>query len=438
MEDDVWDKIKQGYNFLDPFSDLKKYAGMYLNPQSEAPITPQENAQYYTENLLKPDEAKALRPGYGEVPNEQAVSSVAQNRGLSPEEIAGIQEHLKSIDPIEPENMVNRIGSEGLPVAPMMGTIRRTGETGFLALVPKGKDVPSGEKAALDLIDAAEKKGISGQSLWNFVDDLTGEMGKGNKPPFKKDLKKGLTVIEGQQIDPDSFVGNFHNNVENLQDRFNNSTQKVVYEKPVKKVGDTLFIDTYGSMDIHNAPKTVGGDIPTKASRKGPMAYPGNAEKIKKALDAHDGQIVLGDKSDPFMWQDSKYNHTKKLLEEMNGRDLLVRTRSDLVGRDDYIPLLQKNNSTVQIILPDVLNEEYARATEPGAPSIQRRLEAARRLKDAGVNVDLVQYPSTKEQIANNKSKFGSPINVDDFSDSPELRMDANDILDIENIYRVK
>jgi hypothetical protein len=92
---------------------------------------------------------------------------------------------------------------------------------------------------------------------------------------------------------------------------------------------------------------------------------------------------------DPFAWMDSKYGAGKKALADHQGQPLEIHTRSDLIGRDDYLANIDKDNHKVFMHVPGT-NEDINRYLEPGNPSLLRRLQAAERLRDAGVDVTLV------------------------------------------------
>ncbi len=98
-----------------------------------------------------------------------------------------------------------------------------------------------------------------------------------------------------------------------------------------------------------------------------------------------------GSGPDPFMWMDNKYQTGKQALIDSKGSPLDIHTRSDLIAHDDYLANIDKDNHKVFMHIPPSQDMNIGRALEPGAPSILRRLEAAQKLKDAGVDVHLVQ-----------------------------------------------
>lgn len=65
---------------------------------------------------------------------------------------------------------------------------------------------------------------------------------------------------------------------------------------------------------------------------------------------------------------------------------VMINTKSDLIGRDDYVKALSDNQSAVHLTLISC-DEEFLRKIEPGAPSFRRRLRAASRLISSGIKV---------------------------------------------------
>ena len=64
----------------------------------------------------------------------------------------------------------------------------------------------------------------------------------------------------------------------------------------------------------------------------------------------------------------------------------MINTKSELIASEPYLEALAKNRSAVHITLISS-NNAILRALEPGAPSYEARLEAARALVKAGVRV---------------------------------------------------
>jgi len=90
--------------------------------------------------------------------------------------------------------------------------------------------------------------------------------------------------------------------------------------------------------------------------------------------------------SDSFMWMDDRIKVTKDLLSILRHYNYpyVIFTRSDLVARDDYASLLNKDLAAVQFSISS-LNDDLNAKIEPGAPSAQRRLMALARLSELGI-----------------------------------------------------
>ncbi|NQZ18773.1 MAG: hypothetical protein HRT44_05885, partial [Bdellovibrionales bacterium] len=95
--------------------------------------------------------------------------------------------------------------------------------------------------------------------------------------------------------------------------------------------------------------------------------------------------IRIGSMSDSFMWMDQKIQVTKEFLRLLNHYKYpyLIFTRSDLVARDDYLALIDRDLASIQFSLSST-NDKLNRLIEPGAPSAARRLKALKKLNEAG------------------------------------------------------
>ncbi len=98
--------------------------------------------------------------------------------------------------------------------------------------------------------------------------------------------------------------------------------------------------------------------------------------------------ISMSNSSDPYPPAERSLEITRRCLEIMKDYDvrLLVVTKSDIVTRD--IDLLSEMRSAVSITLT-CLSNSIASKIEPNAPKPEKRIEALRKLKDAGVPVIL-------------------------------------------------
>lgn len=346
----------------------KRFSG--LLPDRDESDLESEMIQHRLRQKLTPAESlMALEPG--NLPNPQRERLSGEELGYLRNQMAG--------------DLVSGAAG-GLNLAPPLaiGAIRKT---------PTGKLLGTVSREAMELGEAGVKNDLSEQAVQEGL------------IPYKPEAMQEATKAPK----PTNETSFFQGIKDRLEARFGDKQPKggVIYKTPVSKQGDALVIDTYGRGDVHNAATMVNGEIrpKSKAAWNAPQPFPADLPKIEKALEKHTGPIVLGNKSDPFMWMDSAYGMTKNLLSKMEGKDLTIRTRSDLIARDDYLPLLQKNNTTVEMVFPQVPREfasnpdELVRMIEPGAPSIKRRMKAMSALREAGINVKAVNHPIPREAL---------------------------------------
>jgi hypothetical protein len=202
----------------------------------------------------------------------------------------------------------------------------------------------------------------------------------------------------------------------------------VLHTTPCTLKDGALFIDTYGRGCTHNSDLN-----PYRKSLKraglwnSPMPFPADLNVVFEYLNNGDyDRIVIGHKSEPFPWMDSKYEISKtimRLVSQLSTCPVQINTSSDLVGRDDYRDVLRPIQGRLTINMrteysrttftkfqimkslgrdvgPTLANiDQIIRCIEPGAPSLKRRQDACTRLTDHGFrikHVSLKHYPKTK------------------------------------------
>jgi hypothetical protein len=101
------------------------------------------------------------------------------------------------------------------------------------------------------------------------------------------------------------------------------------------------------------------------------------------------GSQVASGGNDPLAWIDSKYRCSFKAIKESLGKPLDIHTRSDLVAREDYIEVIDPQYHTVYMHIPN-MPYDILRIVEPGTASVERRIEAIKRLVEAGIMVVVV------------------------------------------------
>lgn len=108
-------------------------------------------------------------------------------------------------------------------------------------------------------------------------------------------------------------------------------------------------------------------------------------------------QIWIGTATDPYQPAERRYRITRQILDvfaQERALDLGITTKSDLVARDtELLSRIARHNSVRVNLTVTTLDEALARKLEPRAPRPALRLEAARKLTDAGVPVGVLAHP---------------------------------------------
>lgn len=106
--------------------------------------------------------------------------------------------------------------------------------------------------------------------------------------------------------------------------------------------------------------------------------------------------VNLGSVCDPYQPAERKYGITKKMLQvfEQHNTPLTIATKSDLITRD--IELLKEisDKTYLNIVVSlSSLNDIITRELEPHSPSISKRLEMIRKLREADLKVGILMMP---------------------------------------------
>ena len=123
------------------------------------------------------------------------------------------------------------------------------------------------------------------------------------------------------------------------------------------------------------------------ASKEGKTPFP-IPSKVKD-LDGVLGRDVPMGHGEPLMWMDTKYKISRKLIWDNNQKPLQINTRSDLIAHDEYIAVLNPSKHVVNIHIAS-LNDDFNKLAERGAPSARRRIQAAAKLAENGIQVQIV------------------------------------------------
>ena len=107
--------------------------------------------------------------------------------------------------------------------------------------------------------------------------------------------------------------------------------------------------------------------------------------------------IAIGTATDPYQPAERRFARTRSILEVFareRGRFLGITTKSDLVLRDVELlrEIARANVLSINMTIT-TLDEKLARLLEPRAPCPRLRLEAVRRLSEAGICVSVFPNP---------------------------------------------
>jgi DNA repair photolyase len=108
-------------------------------------------------------------------------------------------------------------------------------------------------------------------------------------------------------------------------------------------------------------------------------------------------EIAIGTATDPYQPAERRYGITRTILEELAlhaGLDLSFVTKSNLILRDADLlrKIAEKNQLYVNLTITTV-DAQLARILEPRAPRPDLRLEAVRKLNEAGVPAGVICAP---------------------------------------------
>jgi len=110
---------------------------------------------------------------------------------------------------------------------------------------------------------------------------------------------------------------------------------------------------------------------------------------VNKAI-AMDVPMRFGIRFEDFIQPEREAGISLTLLEYLAdvAYPLMINTKSNLVGDDDYLDALARNEAGAAVHITMISSDDgLLKRLEPGAPSFKRRLWAAKRLSDAGVRV---------------------------------------------------
>ncbi|MDR2846602.1 MAG: radical SAM protein [Candidatus Methanoplasma sp.] len=109
------------------------------------------------------------------------------------------------------------------------------------------------------------------------------------------------------------------------------------------------------------------------------------ADRLAKELVGLSGTIGIGTVTDPYQYAEKRFLLTHRCLEVLKARDfrIHVHTKSDLILRDLELIASMRGEVGITITTAD---ERYSKMTEPGAPFPAKRLDALKKLTEAGID----------------------------------------------------
>ncbi len=137
------------------------------------------------------------------------------------------------------------------------------------------------------------------------------------------------------------------------------------------------------------------------------------AQLVEKELFKAKGDFFLSSVCDPYQHIEKKYGLTRKIIEilTLHLRKVHLMTKSSLILRD--LDLLKDISVTLTITTD---REDVRKILEPGAPSVEERIETLRKMKQAGIDISVFVGPvlvMNAENLAWKLSKYVSKVTLD-------------------------
>jgi DNA repair photolyase len=106
--------------------------------------------------------------------------------------------------------------------------------------------------------------------------------------------------------------------------------------------------------------------------------------------------IAMGTNTDPYQRCEGKYHLTRGIVRALGeaGNDFSILTKSTLILRDLDLLMAAAERAPVRVNFSiGTLDESVWKATEPGTPHPRRRVDAVRKLNDAGIPCGVLVAP---------------------------------------------
>ncbi len=164
-------------------------------------------------------------------------------------------------------------------------------------------------------------------------------------------------------------------------------------------------------------------------------------ESLERAGKLATATIFMSSATDPYQGMERRMRLARGALElmaERPPRRVLLQTRSPLVERD-LDTLVRLGSRLVASITVETDDEQVRRAFTPTSPSIARRLATARRLRAAGVFVQIAispMMPNTPERLAALVDDAADRVVVDTYFDGDGSGGRRSRALGMGELYR--
>jgi DNA repair photolyase len=151
--------------------------------------------------------------------------------------------------------------------------------------------------------------------------------------------------------------------------------------------------------------------------------------------------IFMSSATDPYQGLERRMRISRGALEAMVQRPprrLLLQTRSPMVERDIDL-LLQLGSRVIVSLTLETDDEQVRRALTPTSPSVARRLAAARRLREAGIPVQLAispMMPNDPKRFAAMADSAADRVIVDTYFDGDGAEGRRSIALGMPELYR--
>ena len=120
-------------------------------------------------------------------------------------------------------------------------------------------------------------------------------------------------------------------------------------------------------------------------------------QALAKRGDERSSSMMISSVTDPYQPAERKYKLMRGILENLIPLepDLCILTKSDLIIRD--IDLLKRFKKCIAGVSLSLLDDKIRKEVEPFASSVERRIEAVKQLKKAGIRTFIFISPMLPE-----------------------------------------